>query len=73
MAKLYTTREAAEKADMHQTFVQRLISSGKIVAPPLRKYEGGVSVRLWSVRDIARLCQYKAEHPRGRPRKRKKK
>lgn len=68
----YTTREAAERVGMHLSFVRRLVSSGKIAAPPLHRYKGGVSVRLWSERDVERLRRYKAEHPRGRPRKSKK-
>lgn len=72
MARTYTTREAAEKAGMHQLTLQRLVSAGKIAAPPLRKFQGGVSVRLWSERDIERVRRYRAEHGRGRPPKRKK-
>lgn len=68
----YTTREAAEKAGMHHITLQRLVSAGKIAAPPLRKVRGGSVARFWSERDIERLRRYKAEHPRGRPPKRKK-
>lgn len=68
----YTTREAAGKLGMHQLSLQRLVSSGKIAAPPLRNVAGGSVVRIWSERDIERVRRYRAEHGRGRPSKRKK-
>lgn len=48
-----STTEAASKLGMHRVNLQRAIKNGKIPAPKLSKV-GGVSVRLWTTRDIER-------------------
>lgn len=68
----YTTRQAAAKLGMHQLTLQRLVTSGKIAAPPLRSVAGGSVVRIWSERDIERVRRYRQKHARGRPPKQKK-
>jgi plasmid maintenance system antidote protein VapI len=51
--KACSTTEAAEKLGMHRVNLQNAIKQKKIPAPKLSKV-GGVSVRLWTNRDIAR-------------------
>jgi hypothetical protein len=48
-----STTEAAGKLGMHRVNLQRAIKNKKIPAPKLSKV-GGVSVRLWTTRDIER-------------------
>jgi hypothetical protein len=51
--KAFSTTKAAEKLGMHRVNLQNAIKQGKIPAPKLSKV-GGVSVRLWTARDIGR-------------------
>jgi hypothetical protein len=48
-----STRDAAKKIGVALLTLQRHVSSKTVDAPPLQKI-GGVSVRLWSARDIER-------------------
>jgi hypothetical protein len=48
-----STRDAAKKIGVALLTLQRHVSAKTIDAPPLQKI-GGVSVRLWSARDIER-------------------
>ena|ERR1700732_1986345 len=50
---MYSTREAAKKLGVTILTLQRHVSAKTFDAPPLTKV-GGVSVRLWSDRDIER-------------------
>lgn len=47
----FSTRQAAEKLGCTLLTLQRHVSAKTVDAPPLQKI-GGVSVRLWTVRDI---------------------
>ena len=49
----FSTREAAKKLDVNLVTLQRHIAAKTIQAPPLQKV-GGVTVRLWTARDIER-------------------
>jgi hypothetical protein len=51
MKGLYSTREAAKKPGVTLLTLQRHVSAKTVKAPPLQKV-GGVSVRLWTTRDI---------------------
>ncbi|MBZ5513904.1 MAG: hypothetical protein LAN62_03485 [Acidobacteriia bacterium] len=54
---------------MHPITLQRWVSQGKLPAPPKRRI-GGVSVRLWSSRDVERVQRYKEKsYRKGRGRK----
>jgi hypothetical protein len=49
--------------------LHRWISSGAVAAPRRRKV-GGVTVRIWTARDVENVRKYKQEHYRkGRGRK----
>jgi hypothetical protein len=64
----FSTREAAKKLGVHILTLQRHVSAKTIEAPPLQKV-GGVSVRFWSHRDIAKARKVlKATRP-GRKKK----
>jgi hypothetical protein len=68
-----STPEAARKCGVHHITLQRWVSEGKVKAPKLQRI-GGVVVRLWTERDIVRVCKYKQGHYRkGRGRKPKRK
>jgi hypothetical protein len=49
----YSTAQVAKKLGMHQSHFQRAIALGKVTAPGMSRV-GGVKVRLWNPRDIAR-------------------
>jgi predicted DNA-binding transcriptional regulator AlpA len=51
--KALSTTQAAQKLGMHRVNLQNAIKQGKIPGPKLSKV-GGVSVRLWTTRDIER-------------------
>jgi len=51
--KVFSTTMAAKKLGMHRVNLQNAIKVRKIPAPKLSRV-GGVSVRLWTTRDIER-------------------
>jgi hypothetical protein len=51
--KVCSTTKAAKKLGIHRVNLQNAIRQRKIIAPKLLKV-GGVSVRLWTERDIER-------------------
>ena len=51
MKEKYSTREAAKKLGRTLITLQRHIAAETIQVPPLQKV-GGVTVRLWTARDI---------------------
>lgn len=51
--KALSTVEAAKELGIHRGHLQRLIDQKKVNAPPLVNV-GGVKVRLWSLKDVAR-------------------
>jgi predicted site-specific integrase-resolvase len=52
--KTYSTKQAAPKIGVSWITLQRYVTSGEIAVPPLQKV-GGVTVRLWTERDINRV------------------
>jgi predicted DNA-binding transcriptional regulator AlpA len=60
-----STREAAKKLGVALLTLQRHVSSKTFDAPPLQKI-GGVSVRLWSNRDIEKARRVLAGVKPGR-------
>ncbi len=52
--KSFSTREAAGKLGISLISLQRYIAAKKVSAPKLQKI-GGVSIRLWTDRDIKRV------------------
>jgi predicted site-specific integrase-resolvase len=52
--KVYSTKQAAQKIGVSWITLQRYATSGKMAVPPLQKV-GGVTVRLWTERDISRV------------------
>jgi excisionase family DNA binding protein len=64
-----TTTEAAKKADIHLSTLQRWIATGRITAPKPTLI-GAVGYRLWSTKDVERLKKVKQEiYRKGRGRK----
>lgn len=49
----YSTREAAKKLGVSMATINRYIAADAIPLPPLTRV-GGVTVRLWNDRDIAK-------------------
>ena len=68
MKEQFSTREAAKKLGRTLLSLQRHIAAGTVDAPPLSKV-GGVTVRLWSERDIEKARKALATIRRGRKRK----
>jgi len=60
-----STRDAAKKIGVHLLTLQRHVSAKTVEAPPLQKV-GGVSVRLWSDRDIEKARKVLAGIKPGR-------
>ena len=54
MSVAYSTNQVAKKLGMNQANLQRLIRQKLVPFPPLRKI-GGMTVRLWTTRDVERL------------------
>ncbi len=63
-----STRDAAKKLGVTILTLQRHVSAKTVAAPPLQKV-GGVSVRLWSARDIGRARKVMAAAKPGRKKK----
>ncbi len=53
-----STQQAAKLAGIGQATLHRWIESGKLKAPKLTRV-GGVLVRLWSEREVARIRRHK--------------
>ncbi len=69
----YSTAQAARMLRIGRQTLHRWIASGAVPAPRRRKV-GGVTVRIWTNRDVERVRKYKAAHYRkGRGRKKGKK
>ena len=63
-----STREAAKKLGVTLLTLQRHVSAGTLDAPPLQKV-GGVTVRLWTARDIESARKILATIKPGRKKK----
>ena len=63
-----STRDAAKKLGVTLLTLQRHVSAKTVDAPPLQKI-GGVSVRLWTDRDIEKARKVLAGIRPGRKRK----
>jgi len=63
--KLLSTRDAAKKLGVTLLTLQRHVSAGTLNAPPLTKV-GGVTVRLWTLRDIKNARAILADVKPGR-------
>lgn len=63
-----STREAAEKLGVTLLTLQRHVTAKTIDAPPLQKI-GGISVRLWTARDITKARKVLAGTKPGRKKK----
>jgi hypothetical protein len=68
MKERLSTRDAAKKLGVHLITLQRHVSAKTIDAPPLQ-HVGGVSVRLWSARDIEKARKVLAGIKPGRKKK----
>jgi hypothetical protein len=68
MKQSLSTREAAKKLRVTIKTLQRHVSAKTVNAPPLQKV-GGVSVRLWSARDIEKARKLLAGIKPGRKKK----
>jgi hypothetical protein len=68
MKERLSTRDAARKLGVTLLTLQRHVSAKTVDAPPLQKV-GGVSVRLWSARDIAKARKVLAGIKPGRKKK----
>jgi len=68
MKGLLSTREAAKKLGVTLLTLQRHVSARTVDAPPLQKV-GGVTVRLWSARDIEKARKVLADIKPGRKKK----
>lgn len=67
-----STRDAAKKLRLSFTSLNRYIAAKKIPLPPLVRV-GGVQVRLWSEKDIARVRAILPKLKNGRKTRYKKK
>jgi len=63
-----STREAARKLGVTLLTLQRHVSAGTVAAPPLQKI-GGVTMRLWTARDIEKARKVLAATRPGRKKK----
>jgi transposase len=63
-----STRDAAKKIGVHLLTLQRHVAAKTVDAPPLQKV-GGVTVRLWSARDIEKARKVLAGIKPGRKKK----
>jgi predicted DNA-binding transcriptional regulator AlpA len=61
----YSTVQVAQKLGFGQAYLQRLIARRAVPFPPLVKV-GGLKIRLWGDRDVARLRKALAKRPRNR-------
>jgi transposase len=68
MKKPLSTREAAKKLGVTILTLQRHVTAKTVKAPPLQKI-GGVSVRLWTARDIEKARKVLAGTRPGRKKK----
>ena len=68
MKEKLSTRDAAKKIGVHLLTLQRHVSAKTVDAPLLQKV-GGVSVRLWSARDIEKARKVIAGIKPGRKKK----
>jgi hypothetical protein len=68
MKERLSTREAAKKLRVTILTLQRHVTAKTVKAPPLQKI-GGVSVRLWSARDIEKARKVLASVKPGRKKK----
>jgi hypothetical protein len=51
--RMFSTAEAAKELGIHRVNLQKAIAEGRIIPPGVTKV-GGVTVRLWTAKDIAR-------------------
>ena len=65
MKERLSTREAAKKLGVTILTLQRHVTAKTVKAPPLQKI-GGVSVRLWTARDIEKARRVLAKTKPGR-------
>jgi hypothetical protein len=65
MKEKLSTRDAAKKIGVALLTLQRHVSAKTVEAPPVQKV-GGVSVRLWSARDIEKVRKVLAGIKPGR-------
>ncbi len=63
IVKRYSTRQAARKLNVGQPALYRWIRDGR-VRPPRKRSLGGISIRLWTERDLARVRRYMEKHYR---------
>ncbi len=68
MKEKLSTRDAAKKLGVTLLTLQRHVSAKTVNAPPLQKV-GGVSVRLWTTRDIEKARKVLAGVKPGRKKK----
>jgi hypothetical protein len=68
MKGAYSTREAAKKLGVTILTLQRHVAAKTISVPPLQKV-GGVTVRLWTDRDIENARSILADIKPGRKKK----
>jgi hypothetical protein len=68
MKERLSTREAAKKIGVTILTLQRHVTAKTVKAPPLQKI-GGVSVRLWTARDIEKARKVLAGIKPGRKKK----
>jgi DNA-binding transcriptional MerR regulator len=57
----YFTADVARKAGISKSTLLRWLRTEEIPEPE-RQQMGGIEVRVWSERDVARLIKYKEEH-----------
>lgn len=68
MTERMSTREAAKKLGVNLVTLQRHIAAKTIQPPPIQKV-GGVSIRLWTSRDIEKARKVLAGIRPGRKKK----
>ncbi len=63
IVKRYSTRQAARRLGVGQPALYRWIRDGR-VRPPRKRSLGGISIRLWTARDLTRVRRYMEKHYR---------
>ena len=63
IVKRYSTRQAARRLGVGEPALYRWIRDGR-VRPPRKRSLGGISIRLWTARDLARVRRYMEKHYR---------
>ena len=66
MGLTYSTLEVARAIEVNKSTLLRWLYAGKLVEPP-QKTVAGVTIRIWTEKDLERARKYREERYRKRP------